>query len=140
MIRIMMSLAIVSLTVSSFLAEAAPVPANPAKMTIHGTIIDNACATANKDTLPAFLKSHTKDCALMPGCEASGYSIYTKDGKLHPFLYKDTKTIADFLKVKSNTLHAVVTAEMVGDSLKLETIKGSPAMAKHAEKPAKKTM
>lgn len=52
--------------------------------TLKGTIIDNKCATANKDNLAEFIKTHTKECALTPDCVASGYSIYT-DGNLLKF-------------------------------------------------------
>ena len=135
---IIVAMAVANIAIQA--ASAASAPSGPTITTLHGTIIDNHCAAANKDSLATFIKTHTKECALMPDCEASGYSIYTKEGKLHPFLHQNTATIADYLKVKTHTLHAVVKAEMVGDSLKLETIKEMQTSEKPAEKSAKKPM
>ena len=50
-------------------------------MTLTGTVIDNKCAEANKADLANFIKSHPKECALMPACAASGYAIFA-DGKM----------------------------------------------------------
>ena len=67
-------------------------------MTVKGDIIDNMCADGNKDNLTEFVKSHTKGCALMPNCVASGYSLYV-DGKLHKFDDASNKKIEEFLKI-----------------------------------------
>ncbi len=88
---------------------------------IKGDIIDNKCAEANKADLANFVKSHTKSCALMPGCKASGYAIYA-DGKLQKFDKASKEAIVEFLEKADSKLQVVVKAEMVGQELKLVSI------------------
>lgn len=137
--QLLWSSIIVALALVNIVVQAASTPAGPTKTTIHGIIIDNHCAAANKDSLTKFIRTHTKECVLTPSCEASGYSIYTNEGELHPFLHRNTAAIAGYLKVPANSLQVTVTVEAQGDSLKLETIKGEGSV-KPAEKQSKKTM
>jgi hypothetical protein len=88
---------------------------------LKGTIIDNHCAAMSKDNLPEFVKTHTKACALMPDCAASGYSIFA-DGKLHKFDQASNKKVEEFLKKAESKLEVVVKAEKVGEELKLVSI------------------
>jgi len=88
---------------------------------LKGTIIDNHCAGMSKDNLAEFIKTHTKECALMPECAASGYSIFA-DGKLHKFDQESSRKIDEFLKKAESKLDVVVTAERVGEALKLVSI------------------
>ncbi|MDD5668811.1 MAG: hypothetical protein PHE58_02100 [Candidatus Omnitrophica bacterium] len=90
-------------------------------VTITGVIIDNACATANKDTLEDFVKTHLKSCALMPNCVASGYSIFA-DGQLSKFDKESNVKIAEFLKKEDSKLQVVVTAKKAGEELSLVSI------------------
>ena len=91
-------------------------------ITIRGDIIDNLCASSQKiETLPEFVKMHTKECALMPGCVASGYSIFF-DGKLMRFDKKSNDQIERFLKNPASKLQVVVEATKVGDTLSLVAI------------------
>jgi len=94
-------------------------------MAMEGTIIDNACATANKKNLATFIKTHPKSCALMPNCVASGYSIYTKDGKLTAFDKKSDAKIEKFLKKNASTLDVAITAKEIKGELSLVSIKNS---------------
>jgi hypothetical protein len=90
-------------------------------MTLKGTIIDNRCAGMNKDNLADFIKTHTKQCALMPDCVASGYSLFV-DGKLHKFDQASNKKVEEFLKKDESKLEVVVKTEKVGEELKLVSI------------------
>lgn len=90
-------------------------------MTLKGTIIDNHCAAMGKDNLAEFVKTHTKACAVMPDCAASGYSIFA-DGKLYKFDAESSKKVEEFLKKDESKLEVVVKAETVGEELKLVTI------------------
>jgi hypothetical protein len=83
-------------------------------ITMTGTIIDNSCAASHKSDLKSFIKTHTKDCALMPSCVASGYSLYTEKGELIPFNRGSYKKIASFLKEKNSKL--TVKVEVVRDN------------------------
>ena len=89
-------------------------------VTLKGDIIDNMCAKANKDNLAGFVKSHTKDCALM--CASSGYSI-ASDGKLYTFDDISSKKVEEFLKNPESKLQVEVTAMQVGDKLSVVDIK-----------------
>ncbi len=91
-----------------------------ATMTLKGTIIDNMCTSSTKD-VAVLIKTHTKDCALMPDCVKSGYSIYA-DGKLHKFDAASNAKIETFLKVPANKLNVVVTVKKTGDVLSLVSI------------------
>jgi hypothetical protein len=75
----------------------------------------------SKDNLAEFVKTHTKACALMPDCAASGYSIFA-DGKLNKFDQASNKKVEEFLKKDESKLEVVVKAEKVGEELKLASI------------------
>ena len=90
-------------------------------LSFKGEIVDNMCAAENKDNLAEFVKTHTKECALMSDCVASGYSIFA-DGKLHKFDQGSTKKIEEFLRKPARKLQADVKAERVGKELKLVSI------------------
>ena len=89
---------------------------------IKGTIIDNKCADANKDTLDSFIQTHPKSCTLLPGCAASGYSIYV-DEKLLKFDKASNAKIEKFLKKKTSKLAVEVSVKKVGEELNLVSIK-----------------
>ncbi len=110
------------LTTFAFAGEAVTATIGNAVMPIKGTIIDNTCAGANKDSLAEFIKTHPKSCALMPACAASGYSIYA-DGKLMQFDKESSAKIEEFLKKDDSKLDVVVETEKAGDELKLLSIK-----------------
>ena len=100
---------------------AAPVVVTPEAIVLKGDVIDNMCAGANKDKLAEFVKMHTKQCALMPGCIESGYSIFA-DGKLYAFDKDSSTKVAEFLKQADSKLQVTVTAKQVGDELSLVSI------------------
>jgi hypothetical protein len=93
----------------------------PEAMVIKGDVIDNMCAGANKDNLAEFVKTHTKECTLKPGCMDSGYSIFA-DGKLYAFDKESSAKVAEFLKKADSKLQVTVTAKQVGDELNLVSI------------------
>lgn len=88
-------------------------------LVLKGDIIDNMCAGAQKNQLPAFVKTHTKECALQ--CAASGYSIFS-DGKLSRFDKASNAKIEEFLKKPDSKLQVVITAEPEGKKLDLISI------------------
>jgi opacity protein-like surface antigen len=106
----------------AFAAESVSATVGNAVMPIKGTIIDNMCAGAHKADMGEFIKTHTKSCALMTDCAASGYSIYA-DGKLMQFDKGSSAKIEEFLKKDDSKLEVVVETEKVGDELKLVSIK-----------------
>jgi type 1 fimbria pilin len=109
-------------------ADQTPKPEATAKvLTYEGTIIDNLCATGNKVNLGKFIKTHTKECALMPNCAASGYSLYMPDGSLMAFDKASGVKIQKFLKKKSSKLEVSVSANSNDGTLQLVSIKNITA-------------
>lgn len=103
------------------LAVAPVVATTPEVLTLKGDVIDNLCAGMNKDTLVEFVKTHTKECVLKPGCMDSGYSVFA-DGKLYKFDKGSNVKVAEFLKAADSKLLVTVTARQVGDELSLVSI------------------
>lgn len=91
-------------------------------ITLEGDIIDNMCAGGHKDDLAEFVASHTKSCALMPNCIASGYSLFV-DGKLHKFDDASNTKIEEFLKKSDSKLQVSVTITKTEDLISLVSIK-----------------
>ena len=91
-------------------------------ITLKGTIIDNKCAEANKANLSNFIKTHTKECALMPACTASGYALYTNERLLMKFDKESSAKVAEFLKKPDSTLNVTVVVKQVGSELNLISI------------------
>jgi hypothetical protein len=90
-------------------------------ITLTGTVIDNRCAEANKADLANFVKTHTKECALMPACVASGYAIFA-EGKLTAFDKDSNKKIEEFLQKDASKTHVVIKANLAGHVLSLISI------------------
>jgi hypothetical protein len=82
---------------------------------------NDTCADANKATLGDFVKTHTKECATMPACAESGYSIFA-DGELMKFDKESNAKVAEFLKNPESTLKVEVVAKKVGDELSIVSI------------------
>jgi len=79
----------------------------PMSMTMTGYIIDTKCATNNADDLDRFVGVHTKECALLPACAASGYNLYS-GGKLWKFDKESSEKVHEFLMKEDSTLHVKV--------------------------------
>lgn len=53
--------------------------------TVEGYLIDKMCSAKAVEEGVEAAKMHTKDCALMPKCKASGYGVITAEGKFLKF-------------------------------------------------------
>jgi len=106
---------------TSSAAVSKPVEVAVKTVMLKGDIIDNMCAGAHKDVLADFVKTHTKQCAIAPGCIDSGYSIFA-DGKLYKFDKDSNAKIVEFLKKEDSKLQVVVAAKEVGGELSLVSI------------------
>ena len=92
-------------------------------LTLKGDIIDNQCAASQTaEELAVFVKTHTKECALLPACAASGYAIFA-DGQLLKFDKDSNAKVEEFLKKDESKLEVVVEAKRVGEELSLVSIK-----------------
>ena len=86
-------------------------------VTITGNLIDNACAESAKD-LDTRAKNHPTSCALMEGCEKSGYAVYA-DHKLYKLDDKGNDSAADLLRNTKTTkgLKVAVEGTVDGDTI-----------------------
>ena len=53
--------------------------------TVDGYLVDKMCSAKIVEKGAGAAKMHTKMCALMPNCKASGYGVVTADGKYLKF-------------------------------------------------------
>ncbi|ERR1017187_6751130 len=125
------------LTASVAFAQEKAAAAPEKAVQMEGTIIDNACATANKAKLPEFIKTHPKSCALMPNCVKSGYSLYLPDGTLKAFDKTSNVKIEMFLKKKASRLDVMLTVKEKNGELQLITIMNSMKKTAPAKTAAK---
>ena len=90
-------------------------------VTMSGTVIDNACASSHSSDLAEFIKTHTKECTLMPPCVLSGYAIYS-DGKLYKFDKASNAKVEKFLRGEASKLQVTIVAKKTGEELELVSI------------------
>ena len=113
MIRKVFALTIVALMAGVLFAQEKTV-------TITGNLIDNACAESAKD-LGARAKNHSTSCALMDGCEKTGYAVYAADNKLYKLDDKGNDIAAGVLKNTQTKKGVKVSVEgtLNGDTIKV---------------------
>ena len=70
-------------------------------------------------------EAHTRECALMPACQKTGYGIFTYDQKFLTFDPAGSKKALEAIKAskKLDDLEVVVTGEIKGDTIKVESLK-----------------
>jgi hypothetical protein len=103
-------------------AGAAEGKASSKAVIMVGYIIDRACAIPNKDNLAEYVKTHPKECALAPNCQASGYMFYS-DGKLYSLDEETNKKVLKFLNKPKSKLHVKAKAiHGEGDNLKITSL------------------
>ena len=105
----------------------------PGTSTIKGVIIDKQCSTkAEVRVLPTGIEggmivaeAHTRECALMPACQKSGYGIFTWDQKFLAFDAAGNRKALDLIKAskKLDDFEVEVTGTVEGDIVKVESIK-----------------
>jgi hypothetical protein len=113
MIRKVLALTIVALMAGVLFAQEKTV-------TITGNLMDNACAESAKD-VGAKAKNHSTSCALMDGCEKSGYAVYASDNKLYKLDDKGNDSAADLLRntKTKNGVKVSVEGTLNGDTIKV---------------------
>lgn len=104
---------------------------------VQGVLIDRICSyKAETRIVPGGLLEggiitiypHTKQCALMPDCQKSGYGIFTYDQKFLPFDDAgNQKALAYFKQAKQgDDFRVEVTGQIQSDVLKVASIKPLP--------------
>jgi hypothetical protein len=88
-----------------------------------GWIVDNACSARMKGDV-AKAKTHAKTCAMMPGCEKSGYSLVTEDGKAFKLDAAGNAKVSEVLKATKSDkgLNVTVEGTLDGDMIKTSSV------------------
>ena len=70
-------------------------------------------------------EAHTRECALMPECQKSGYGVYTQDNKFLKFDEAGNRKALAAIKAstKLDDFEVEVTGEVKGDSIKVVSLK-----------------
>jgi hypothetical protein len=100
---------------------------------VKGVLMDKACSgKAEVRVLPTGIEggmivaeAHTRECALMPACQKSGYGVFTYDQKFLAFDPAGNRKAVEAIKAskKLDDLEVQVTGEIKGDTIKVESLK-----------------
>lgn len=104
-----------AIAVLAFLAFIAARVMEPNAQRLRGVIIDNLCARAHGLELDSYILTHTKQCALLPYCAGSGYSIVAQ-GRLYHFTEKSSRKVEHFLRRSGSALDVSAKVRIMQDS------------------------
>ena len=105
-----------------------------APTTVQGVLMDRECsAKAEVRVVPGarleggilVAYAHTRQCALMPSCQKSGYGVFTYDNKFLTFDAAGSQKALAALKgsKKEDDLKVEVTGEIQGNTIKVVSLK-----------------
>ena len=105
-----------------------------APTTVQGVLMDRECsAKAEVRVVPGarleggilVAYAHTRQCALMPSCQKSGYGVFIYDNKFLSFDAEGSQKALAALKAskKEDDLKVEVTGEIQGDTIKVASLK-----------------
>ena len=108
--------------------------ASAAPATVQGVLMDKECSSKAEvrvapgariegGMLAAYV--HTRQCALMPSCQKSGYGVFTYDNKFLSFDAAGSQKAVAAIKAskKEDDLKVEVTGEIQGDTIKVASLK-----------------
>jgi hypothetical protein len=128
-----MNILLRSLSVVAVLGSVSVVNASAAE--IKGILMDKQCAPkAELRIVPppkmmeggrVVAEAHTRECLLMPECVKSGYVVYTNDDKFLTLDPAGSRKAEEAIKAskKLDDFEVVVTGEVHGDTIKVESLK-----------------
>jgi hypothetical protein len=101
---------------------------------VQGILIDEMCSSKAEVRIVSgprleggmiVAEAHTRQCALMPACEKSGYGVFTYDNKFLKFDPAGSRKALAALKAskKEDDLKVEVTGEIQGDTIKVTSLK-----------------
>ena len=101
---------------------------------VQGILIDEMCSSKAEVRIVSgprleggmiVAEAHTRECALMPACQKSGYGVFTYDQKFLKFDAGGSRKALAALKAskKEDDLKVEVTGEIDGDTIKVATLK-----------------
>ena len=93
--------------------------------TVEGILMDKMCSSMVAEKGFPAAKMHTKECALMPNCVASGYGVVTPAGEFYKFDSAGDKKASETLKQtdKKDNLTVTVEGKIEGDNIKVKSLK-----------------
>jgi hypothetical protein len=101
---------------------------------VQGILIDQMCSSKAEVRIVSgprleggmiVAEAHTRECALMPACQKSGYGIFTYDNKFLKFDEAGSRKALAAIKAskKEDDLKVEVTGEIQGDTIKVASLK-----------------
>jgi hypothetical protein len=101
---------------------------------VQGILIDEMCSSKAEVRIVSgprleggmiVAEAHTRECALMPACQKSGYGIFTYDNKFLKFDEAGSRKALAALRAskKEDNLKVEVTGEIQGDTIKVVSLK-----------------
>jgi len=93
--------------------------------TINGILLDNRCSAGIVKKGYDAAKMHTKQCALMDQCKASGYGVVEADGRFLKLDAKGNKQAVKALEGTSKKSDITVTVDgtVKGDTIQVSSLK-----------------
>ena len=104
---------------------------------LQGVLIDQMCSYKAETRVAAGPRleggiivayTHTRQCALMPACQKSGYGVFTYDGKFVPFDEAGNQKALTYFKQshQEDDFRVEVAGQMQGDRFRVASIKPLP--------------
>jgi hypothetical protein len=101
---------------------------------VEGILIDAMCSSKAEVHIVSgprleggmiVAEAHTRQCALMPECEKSGYGVFTYDNKYLKFDPAGSRKALALLRAtkKEDNLKVEVTGDIQGDMIKVASVK-----------------
>ena len=101
---------------------------------VQGMLIDEMCSSKAEVRIVSgprleggmiVAEAHTRECALMPACQKSGYGVFTYENKFLKFDEGGSRKALAALKAskKEDYLKVEVTGEIQGDTIKVASLK-----------------
>ena len=91
---------------------------------VEGVLMDKMCSMKALKDGQKVATMHTRQCAMMPDCEKSGYGVFTADNKYLVFDAAGNEQAAAALKSskKKDNLKVKVSGEVTGDTIKVASL------------------
>jgi hypothetical protein len=101
---------------------------------VQGILIDQTCSSKAEVRIVSgprleggmiVAEAHTRECALRPACQKSGYGVFTYENKFLKFDEAGSRKALAALRAskKEDDLKVEVTGEIQGDTIKVASLK-----------------
>jgi hypothetical protein len=92
---------------------------------VEGVLMDKMCSMKAAKEGQKAAAMHTRQCAMMPDCEKSGYGVFTTDNKYLVFDAAGNEQAAAALKSskRKDNLKVKVSGEVDGDTIRVVSLK-----------------